>query len=358
MRSKLPLSNSAFTLVELLVSMTILAVIIVLITQVLSMVTTATSASNRQMDCSSLARIALDRFGNDFEGMISQGGATAVYYSESGATGNSAIGFVSKSRPRFTTSTGGSPTRLVSTDIRGATIGYRMKNTSVTFSGVNQVSFPMLNRGDGPFTFSIQSSGSRSAYHFPHVFARQIVSGTTPRLPGDLVSTSGTERAVNWQGMALGLLRMHISFVLSDGRVVQDPPAYLNFQAEDSANPPSNLAVMDSNGKYSPAGETSLVTPIAFSRVDSKDVNGLYVKGLIVGLVVLDESTLKLSYLQDNAFVSKVATKLGRPTVDGQSPMQVWNNNLKAWNADNTDKTLLPLRQNIRFFQRYYSVNR
>jgi hypothetical protein len=135
---------------------------------------------------------------------------------------------------------------------------------------------------------------------------------------------------MNWQLLVNGVFRLHISFVLDDGTIVQTAPGYRNFFVNGNSSSPC--------------------TPIAFSESTSSDPNRRYVKGLIVGIAVLDEKTRNLAYLANSSFTTTISGQIQRPVSDGETPSSVWNRNLSA-------VTFSPARQNLRFYQRFYSVN-
>lgn len=319
--------SSAFTLVELLVSVAIVALLLVLFLQLLSGTTATLTRSNKQLDSSSLARIALDRFDNDWSGAILKNGTTALYYSSSGTGGNSAIAFVTTSRARGPTSSSGGWT----TDTRSAYVGYKITPFSQSVPGSSTTqSIESLGRADGRFTFSTQSIASGAAYNLWDLFG----TGNT-RIPWDLSTvppSSGArtdERCMNWQVLVNGVFRLHISFVLDDGSIVQTPPAYRNFFVNGNSSSPC--------------------TAIAFSQSTSADPNSRYVKGLIVGIAVLDEKTRNLAYVSDNNFVATISGQILRPTQTGETPGSIWNAHLSS-------VTFSPARQNLRFHQRFYGV--
>ena len=63
----------------MLVSVAVLAILFVLVLQLLSGTTATVTASNKQIDTASLARVVFDRFGDDFSGAILSNGGTALY---------------------------------------------------------------------------------------------------------------------------------------------------------------------------------------------------------------------------------------------------------------------------------------
>jgi type II secretory pathway pseudopilin PulG len=340
MREESPLQNfvsrhfglASFTLVELLVSMAVVAMLLTFVMQLLSNTTATITASSKQIDTASLARIVLDRFEDDFSGARLNAGATALYYSESGDAGNSAIAFVSGARARGPTT----QTNPWTTDTRSAFVGYRVRLVTQNIGGTNTPSIASLNRGDGRFTLSVADMGNQASQNLWDVF------GTgNKRIPNDLTAVTDDQRLLNWQIIGSGIFRLHISFVLDDGQVVQTPPSYRNFFA---------------NGGM---GTTGCI-PITFSQTTSADINLRYVKGLIVGVAVLDETTRNLAYKVDNSFWTTVGNKILRPTGDGQTPVQVWSENLRTLiSNDPADPKYLfpPVRQSIRFYQRFYGVN-
>ena len=319
-------------MVELLVAMTIVTLLLVFLLQMISATTATITASTRQLDTASLARIVLDRFDNDFAGAILTNGTTALYYSEPGNAGNSAIAFVSGSRARGPTT----QTAAWTTDTRSAFLGYRVRLVNQNVGGTTTPSIASLNRGDGRFTLSTADIGNDATQNLWDLFGT-----TNKRLPNDLTNPTDDQQSLNWQVIADTIFRFHISFVLDDGRVVQIPPSYRNFF---------------SNGGM---GATGCI-PIAFSKTTSADVNHRYVTGLIVGVAVLDQNTRNLAYKIDNAFWTTVGNKISRPTSDGETPVKFWNAKLLQLTSNDPNNSAYlfpPIRRNIRFYERFYSLN-
>ena len=316
--------------------MAVLGLILVLAVQIISSTATTISSSNKQLDSSAVSRVVLDRFGNDFAGAFLRGGATAVYYSEPGNAGNSAIAFVTSSRARGPIS----QTNPWTTDTRSAFVGYRVRGIAQYIGNSSTPVIPCLNRGDGRYTFSTADLSDINNNATENLW--DLFGTGNARIPNDLVATTpNDENVLKWELIAAGVFRFHISFVLSDGRIVQDPPAYNNFFCNQG---------MGSTG----------CNPLAFSKQSSSAANKAYVTGLIVGVAILDQATQNLAYAVDNNFWTTVGNKISRPTADGETPVQVWSQKLATLTSNdpnNSNYLFPPVRQNLRFYQRFYNVN-
>ena len=299
--------SKAFTLVELIVSVALLSLIVLLTTQMLGEASRTTQASSKRIDAASQARIFLDRFAYDFGGAIRDGGLTTLYYGDNAnEAGNSSIGFICNSRPRTTTS-------AFSAFFRGAAIGFRVEPYTD-----NGRSFPMVGRGDGRLLY--KSTGTNATYRFDDLFKK---------MGNDLVS--GSETILNYQSIGAGLFKMHVSFLLNDGTIVQTPPRYKDFLPTISLN--------------------ANAIPVAFSTEDSADPAKRFVVALIVGTAVLDTQSRDLGYSISPTFLSSLSSELKRPTQDGQTPLAVWSSNLAASTA------IQPVKASIRFYERMFRVN-
>ncbi len=82
--------GSAFTLVELLVSMAVLTLLIVLVAQLTTGATSTTTSSTKRMDDEGQARLVLDRLSLDFSKMVKR---SDVDYGFSKTAGNDALSF-------------------------------------------------------------------------------------------------------------------------------------------------------------------------------------------------------------------------------------------------------------------------
>jgi prepilin-type N-terminal cleavage/methylation domain-containing protein len=293
-----------FTLIELMAAMVLFSIIIGLTAWAVGIATDTTSTAEKHMDASAQARAFLDRLGADLNTMITEGGVTALYCGDNSASsGNSAIGFICRARPRANSDT------AVNQNFRGAVVGYQVRDTE-DLGGT----FPLVSRGDGALLY--KNSGTNANYRFG-----EIMKNTADDLAG------GSEKMLDWQTLGSGILRFHISFLLNDGTIVQEPPAYKNF----------GVAI------------NSSCKPIPFRAEDSADTKGAYVVGLIAGVAVLDTKTRDSAFKIDSTFPAK----FGRPQSDGETALAVWNKKLRTLGATEISKAV---RANIRFYERIYTV--
>lgn len=286
-----------FTLVELLASMVLFSMIIGLTAWAVIGATDTTSGAEKRMDTASQARAFFDRFGADFTTMITEGGITAFYDEGGGSGGNSAIGFICQSRPRAT-----------SGDRRGVVVAYRINNTE----DIDGQDYPMASRGDGSLLYA------------------DPIGSIIEKASGDL--SDGGNDILNWQVLGTGIIRLHISFLLNNGKTVQTPPSYK--MPTDQVFPKG----------VSIASSCKLIPIRAEDSVD-----GTYVVGMTLGIAVLDTRTRNLAFKSTPSF----ADQFSRPLVDGDTPIAVWNKKLETLGDSQISK---PVRANIRFYERMYTV--
>ena len=311
-------SGSGFTLVELLAAMAVFALLLGVGMQMISSTARTTNASAKRMETASMSRIALDRIERDVANAILNGGATMMYFGDSSnRSANSSIAWATKSRSRY------SATADINTEVRGATVGYQVRNLPYRF-GTTTAQIPTLQRGDGRLSYRRRNSGSYTDYMFARMFGAN-------EIPADL-SSGTSEAGLNFQGLGDGIVRFHISFLQDDGSIVQIPPSYANFDA---------------------MGGTGGCVPIAFTKTTSADPAGRHVKALVVGVAVLDEPTLRLSYEMNNKFTIAIASAIERPMQPEETPVAVWSANL----VTNSAAVPRPVLQNLRFYQRLIPTN-
>lgn len=306
-----------FSLIEVLVSVAVMALLLAMTLQILGSTSAAIKAADKQRNATSQLRTALDRFAADFSTAMLTGGGSMIwfFYSAPNAVG-SQVGFVSRSR------SDGSAANP-SDKPRGAAIGYSIDNEQVTIGGTDYSSRE-LKRGDGLFSFADDLAG---------VFAK--MSGGT-----------GTSIWKKWEPVGTGIVRFHVSFVLDDGTITQIPPVYSMTSPQDGDITFLN-GVQLANGRQAVAfSESSKQRPGINGSDPAND--GRYVKALLVAAACVDKDIRNLALTSGK--LSEVAA-LGNPA-EGQTPLEAWEENLK----DPNKITFLPLRQNLRFQQRMIPI--
>lgn len=307
MKVATPSPPGAFSLIELLVAMAVMALVLVLALQVLSNTGAAIKTADNQRGAGTAARVALDRFAADFSTAMLTGGASAI---ASTNPSGSIIRFICLSRARDDGTT---------TIPRGAVVAYGVNPITETLGG-QSVTYDALERGDGRAAFS--GTGSSLA----EIFAQ--LSQSPP---------SGIIPDANWTPLGSGIVRFHISYVLDDGSIVQTPP---NFEM---VSPQTDARVGFLNG-LSLGGFTA----VAFAPENAPTTGplaGRYVKSLLVAVAAVEPAALATA---SPAQRDEIQTELGTPS-GSQTPLSLWQNNLG-------ELTFPPLRQSIRFYQRTIPV--
>ena len=104
MRRSFSTDPRGFTLLEMMVATSVLALLLVLFAQITNRTVDATQLANRQMDAAAQARIALDRLASNFNAMLCADGIAPIVYKDTGdAKGgakNDALTFLTNARPR------------------------------------------------------------------------------------------------------------------------------------------------------------------------------------------------------------------------------------------------------------------
>ena len=143
--------RSAFTLVELLVSMGVLALIMILISQLFNSATTITSMGNNHMDSDSQARAVFDRMAIDFAQIVKR--PDVDYYLKDNVTsqaGNDQLAFYSQVPGYYTSgTTAGVPSPV-------SVVGYRVnsKTGSACFNQLQRYGFGVFWNGMTPASIS------------------------------------------------------------------------------------------------------------------------------------------------------------------------------------------------------------
>jgi type II secretory pathway pseudopilin PulG len=120
MRCKPARLTAAFSLLELLVAITLLVLLLLIVTQLINSTTATTANASKRMDADSHARMIFDRMAIDFDKMVKR---TDLDYAFLKQTGNDAMWFYSEAPAYFTGSPGASARSTVSL------VGYRINSS-------------------------------------------------------------------------------------------------------------------------------------------------------------------------------------------------------------------------------------
>ena len=294
-------SRLAFSLVELLVAMSLTGLLLVLTTQILQQTSGAVRLANGQRDNAEQARTALDRFSADISTAMLSGGATMIFNDATSSSDpterGSQLGFICLSR-----------TRGPSVSPRGSVVAYAVRETQTNVAG-QTFSYGCLHRGDGEALYTGRMDT---------VFT-ELPSSTNPS---------------TYEALGSGIVRFHVSFVLDDGSIAQVPPAYT------TVSPTTDAPTSFLNGKPLQPGRI----PVAILPENAPvagDLKGRFVKALIVAVACLEPSVLIRASADQKEQIHSV---LGVPST-GETPLAVWQARAK-------DFTFRPMLQSIRFYQR------
>ena len=220
----------AFTLVELMVSIGVLSLLILLITQLFNSASLTVTGSQKRLDADGIARTVFDRMSSDFETIVKR---PDVDYDFNKQTGNDSMYFYAESSGYPSSSaTGASTVSLV---------GYRINDR-----------------------FQMERLGQRLAWNGTNgvVFLTYPNGGPTPNPSGTIAQnfssvineTDPTSSNYYYDVIGDGVFRMEFCFQLRDGSFSNVPYLSPNTTANglsDVAAAVVAIAVMDPSSKHS-----------------------------------------------------------------------------------------------------------
>jgi len=315
--------DQAFTLIEVLVSLAILAIVVLLFAQVIEQTSITTSGEEKHLDIASMSRVSLDRLDTDLSGLITGGTSTLIVIKNLASAGagrfNDALIFVTSGRTQLRSGISENAIRL---GIRA----YRIE--AFTDSALDEQKAPMLAWGDGTITWTTPgSSSSQASSNIGKALARAVSDVTQ--------NTSAGGSMLQFHPLADGILRFEVCFILSNGTFTKTPPISSTFASLGSGN----------------------VYPVALSAEDSSDPGHLYVKALLIGIVGIDSSTRRLAGTGSGR-LADLSDVFSDPPAD-QTPLQAWNFQTNPALASKLSPPAFPapVARSIRIYQRYYYVN-
>jgi len=356
--------TSGFTILELLVSMAVFALLAVLIAQLTISATSVTTGGTKRLDADSQARMIFDRMANDFAKMVKRPDADSIFAKQAG---NDAMFFYSEA-PAYAASSLNATTKNTV-----ALVGYRINTNSSKYPA----GYPVLERLGEKLAWDGTTSNDASATKDNTepggmVFFSYPAGSATPdpasTLEGNWAKTIGTAASQYTDGkdqdyhvLSDTVYRMEISFLLTDGTVSTTPvtnPSTTTNNLAASADPTVNT---DRSAGYS-VGSRWLNTTTGRGYICTNATAGAAVwnpigvqdvSAVTVAIALLDNTSRKIVASYDN-----MASAL--PDASGATPIA------KTWGSGNygsgnylTDSGIPPAAvSQLRIYQRTFSLNK
>jgi len=377
-----PKNKTAFTLIELMVSMVVLILLVVMIVSLTNSATTVFTSGRNRLDADSQARLIFDRMAVDFAKMVKRPDADCVFAKLDGGAGdgeNDAMFFYSEAPAYFNSSVTGnaSPVTLV---------GYR-----INFNNANHPGVPVLERLGKGLTWDGATSGTNpGGMVFLTIPGSSATPGSASTITGNWTEL-GTPAGAN--GCAFGdgtdsdysvlsdeVYRIEIQFLLTDQSIsimpilTATPASWRNnggqtFYTQSTSDPTSNNNWPIYNvgsrwwNKTTKQGficakinnvNNGLVGGAVWNRIGIQDVDAV-----IVGIALLDDNSRKL-ISSTNSYVNMVNAL--NDASAGTPVLQTWN----GWNGSSYTSPAPFLTSSnipkaaagqIRVYQRYFYLN-
>ena len=353
---------AGFTLVEVLVSTTVLILIIAILAQVVGNATTSIQRSTKGMDSNQLATLALDRIGDSIARMVSSGEGTLVAIKN--PNGSDGLAMITNARVRSRPS--GSKVSVDDfTDIRLGARGFCIisaPDPDLTASGGTYPKVPMLHWGDGTVSWSAQT-----ATNVQGDLSQALLLATTD-VQDQISSPGATPKLLQFTPLSRSICRLELAFLLSDGTTVSGSGSNLPLQAGFGGTPaplPRNKYFVPGEVFTSPPVQfTAPAYPLAFNSADSDAAStqtnspNVYVSAVIVGIATLDQNTQRI--LSNTQFATLASTLTLQKTLDNSTPIQTWDISgpTKTTYAKLQSPNFPPaVLQNIRFTQKSFYVH-
>lgn len=292
------MSSGGFTLVELLLAMTILAVIVVLMAQVVNSAAQATRNSGKHMDADSQARMVFDRMAGDFSSMVRRPDADTLIFKNSG---NDVMYFYSEGSAYFTNSVDTSNKNSI------ALVGYRINTNNPLYPNS-----PVLERLGKGLLWTASSSTNNPV--FLTTPTGSAIPTNTSTLAGNWSAVVGTSAGGYTDGsdasfQVLGELvyRMELQFLLTDGTLSDWPiltnapanwPSSATFYTSSASDPTlsSGTPTYTTGSRwFNTASQRGYICTSAASNAATWTPIGTRdIAAIVVTLAILDSSSRKI----------------------------------------------------------------
>ena len=369
-------SSRAFTLVELLVSMAVLTMLILLVTQLMNSATIVTTGSRKRMDADDAARLVFDRMAGDFANMLKRKDVNYIFCKQpiTSGTNNDAMFFYSEAPAYF--DTGASATARSS----AALIGYRVHFNPDPTDSTNTKTIPQLERFSQVLTWDglpITTGTSYSAGGMTFLtysgsssipLAASTLAGQWPKMLASPPYLSGTNSDY-FHVLSDQVFRMETCFLLKKGTYALSGTS-VTTGTTGYSNAPTAISIGASKPQF--------VTSNYFNGTTSPDLAGnVYgfppdLAGIVVTIALLDNTSRKIltgsqlaqiaATLTDSLSGSTtVGAVYSKPGVSSQPqlPAQAWQNTINASAFQGSFNPAIPRTalSQIRIYQRIFYFN-
>lgn len=309
-------ARRGFSILELVAAVAVLTLLGVMIAQVSGAIQATTKASNRIVDAAAQARLAFDRMGLDFEGLLKRWDADFIAANAANsADANSAdmLQMISAVRSQ---DRAGLSNRGISV------IGYRV---APHYSNGDK---PCLLRGAKSVAWTEVAMGLDSEGYPPKL----IPSGSLPMIPSVLQLAYDPAASSDYDVLAPGVIRAVVGFQL--------------YPFDDTAK------LMDGTNIAKTRGQIVYQPPMwGGSPPDNQFVDLSGVSSIVVGLVVVDTNSLKAV---DAGQIEALADEFVIPPM-GTLPVSKWMSDTE--NLGKLPAAIpLPTRQGVRVYQRAFPI--
>lgn len=311
-------SSRGFTLVELLVSSSVMTIMLIAVFQMTNQTTESILRSDKKSQNGLTANTVLNRMAYDIDKAILDGGSTMLVYNQESSP-SSGLAFLSTGRAPITGSS-----KNLEDKSHNPLIIYRALPVSYFAEDYK------LATENAKDAYLLCRGSSRST-------ASNVLTDSSSHLPGDfnlmvqnLQNTSNASNIDDWQPMGLGIVAFDVQCIQSDGTLTRDPASYVM---------PS-----PTNFKDSPflGGTVSLPGAITALATRENQTQSSYTIGLHITIATLNKSTLNLLISTSQAHLLDEAL----PKVTGRKKAY------KEWKNSIEEIDFLPLKQNLTLAQR------
>ncbi len=288
----------AFTLVEMLVAVTVLTILILITTEIVANTSRMISSSNKMQSADEQARMTFDRLSTDIANLVRRPDLDAIFPKQ---TGNDQLFFYSEAPAYFDTSNSSLFPGSNNPDPKNplSLIGYRINS-----------SYQLERLGLGLTWDGTTPPGSVVFLSYLNglIDPKSTLPGAYPEEIGSAPSYNGSDTTY-WQAMAAQVFRLEICFLLNDGTLSTIPMVDPNPNNSNTNLPSDNIAAAgppsvstDSSAGYSTgsrwfdtvASRGYICLNNSLGAAVWQPLGARDVRAIVVAIAVLDETSQKI----------------------------------------------------------------